>query len=640
MALVEIDTSLNIDDLDADLKDVEKRIKSLRKELTDKSFKLELDANEFEKTKEELEDTLVAIKNLREEINSTVNPSQAKVDALASLEQDADVLRAKLAEQEATLTRETEEVQNQNAEYDRLIIKSEAMSKELAKQEKIQKRNKKISGAVGGVFKDLGRQLKNLVRSALLIGTIVAGFRMLKDNIGSLIMKSNEVRTAVGEIKGSLQQMAVPIANALIPVVVTLANWFNQILVLINMIISKLAGLGFAKMKKDAQKAFGKSGTGGGKAGNGLSTASFDTLNQLQGSGSGGAGGGADQIDAIYDASELAENELNRLLTVIGLVGAALAAWKFPVAGLSFFENFIGYATLILGLIMSIKNLWDMWENGVTAGNLMGYLLGIVAVVTSLYFLFGSLAAGLGLVVGGLALLAVAFNDVAENGANLYNILAIIIGAFMIGMGIAVLTGSWIPLLIGAIAGIVLAFIALGGGAEDVIADIKQIFNGLITFLTGVFTGDWKKAWTGIKDIFTGLFKLMFDSVKSLVNGVIKGVNWLQDKLESVGGFLSAGGGSGEARHMAQWTQAWPLANGAVIPPNREFLAVLGDQKSGTNIEAPLDTIVEAVRQAGVGSGQNINIQFTGDLAQLARVLKPVIQTEAVRTGNKLIGGI
>ena len=40
------------------------------------------------------------------------------------------------------------------------------------------------------------------------------------------------------------------------------------------------------------------------------------------------------------------------------------------------------------------------------------------------------------------------------------------------------------------------------------------------------------------------------------------------------------------------------LAEGSVIPPNREFLAVLGDQKSGTNIEAPLDTIVQAFRMA------------------------------------------
>lgn len=56
------------------------------------------------------------------------------------------------------------------------------------------------------------------------------------------------------------------------------------------------------------------------------------------------------------------------------------------------------------------------------------------------------------------------------------------------------------------------------------------------------------------------------------------------------------------------------LANGAVIPPNRQFLAMLGDQKHGTNIEAPLDTIVEAVEKANAGrSGPTIvNVQISG----------------------------
>lgn len=56
------------------------------------------------------------------------------------------------------------------------------------------------------------------------------------------------------------------------------------------------------------------------------------------------------------------------------------------------------------------------------------------------------------------------------------------------------------------------------------------------------------------------------------------------------------------------------LANGAVIPPNRQFLAMLGDQKHGTNIEAPLDTIVEAVEKANAGrnGSTTVNVQISG----------------------------
>lgn len=82
------------------------------------------------------------------------------------------------------------------------------------------------------------------------------------------------------------------------------------------------------------------------------------------------------------------------------------------------------------------------------------------------------------------------------------------------------------------------------------------------------------------------------------------------------------------------------LASGAVIPPNAPFVAVLGDQRSGTNIEAPLSTIQEAVENVMDGrQPQSISITFAGDLAQLGRVLKPVIDNESRRRGGSLIKG-
>ena len=77
------------------------------------------------------------------------------------------------------------------------------------------------------------------------------------------------------------------------------------------------------------------------------------------------------------------------------------------------------------------------------------------------------------------------------------------------------------------------------------------------------------------------------------------------------------------------------LANGAVIPANSQFLALLGDQKHGTNIEAPLDTIVAAFQK--VAGDQNINITFKGSMAELVRVLKPEIEKEDKRKGVSLL---
>ena len=85
------------------------------------------------------------------------------------------------------------------------------------------------------------------------------------------------------------------------------------------------------------------------------------------------------------------------------------------------------------------------------------------------------------------------------------------------------------------------------------------------------------------------------------------------------------------------------LAKGTVIPPNAPFMAVLGDQRHGTNIEAPLETIKQALAEVlamqNGGGETNVNVTFTGDLAQLARVLKPAIETETRRKGGSLAKG-
>ena len=81
------------------------------------------------------------------------------------------------------------------------------------------------------------------------------------------------------------------------------------------------------------------------------------------------------------------------------------------------------------------------------------------------------------------------------------------------------------------------------------------------------------------------------------------------------------------------------LAEGAVIPPNAPFMAVLGDQRHGTNLEAPADLIRQIVREEMEGAelGGDIRIEFGGDLAGLASILAPVITREQRR--NSRAGG-
>ena len=156
---------------------------------------------------------------------------------------------------------------------------------------------------------------------------------------------------------------------------------------------------------------------------------------------------------------------------------------------------------------------------------------------------------------------------------------------------------------------------------------IKQIFNGIITFVKGVFTGNWRQAWEGVRQIFAGVWNSFDAIVKAPINAVIAFINSflyaiqvmqnsfanalnsmsisLPHWLEKLTGFSSVG------FNVGYWSAPMVpyLAQGAVIPPNKEFMAVLGDQKSGNNIEAPESLIRRIVREeSGNGKGSTYNV--------------------------------
>lgn len=86
------------------------------------------------------------------------------------------------------------------------------------------------------------------------------------------------------------------------------------------------------------------------------------------------------------------------------------------------------------------------------------------------------------------------------------------------------------------------------------------------------------------------------------------------------------------------------LAQGAVLPANKPFLAMVGEQRHGTNVEAPLGTIKQALAEvlAQMGGGdREVVIKFaaSGGLAELVRLLKPYIDKEGSRVGASMITG-
>lgn len=128
----------------------------------------------------------------------------------------------------------------------------------------------------------------------------------------------------------------------------------------------------------------------------------------------------------------------------------------------------------------------------------------------------------------------------------------------------------------------------------------------------------WSGFTSGLISGFKGAINKVIGGFESFINGIIDGINKFTSGLSVIGEVASKitgddYSGIGQIKHISLPR----LAQGAVIPPNKEFMAILGDQKRGTNIETPLDTMIEAFERAldsryTGGNNQPIVLQLNG----------------------------
>lgn len=410
--------------------------------------------------------------------------------------------------------------------------------------------------------------------------------------------------------------------------------------------------------------------------------------------------------EAFMGASELAFSFGRDLLNLIAqpiienkdLIASALYETLQPIEQITqSIETFIqNLVTKILDLYNAhIKPFIDSIASGISQ---------IVGVLLSAYNEY---------IAPILDTLAAKFNEVLNGPVSdainsFLNVIGKIIDALtLLWENVLVPLISWIvenivPVIAPIIETVGTVVLDLLGTIGNVVSGILDALGGLIDFIVGVFTGDWSKAWDGIKTIFSGIWKAIsslfsgiwealknivsggiefikslittawnaiksltstiwngiktvlsgiwnglksgastaFNAVKSVITSVwnaIKSVtssiwNGIKNTIRSViNGIIGAINGmirgvvnglnaviralnrihfsipswvpvfGGRSFGFSLGTISAPqipyLASGAVIPPNQEFLAVLGDQKQGTNIEAPESLIRKIMRE-------------------------------------------
>lgn len=585
-----------------------------------------------------------------------------------------------------------------------------------------------------------GLRLREVIRSALVFTIITQTLAKFRNWMGKVIKTNSEATAAVAKLKGALLTLAQPLVEVIIPAFISLVNTLTKIVSVAAQLVNYLFGKS-AKQSAESAKALNDQmnaleGVGDAAEESSKSLAGFDEINKLS---SGGDSAASEPIKANFELNmDMSESQLQNLLGLVTSIGVAFASWKLSSALGGGLNNMVGSLMAIGGSIVFVHGLFDAWANGVSWQNLQKSILGLTVAATGLSLLFGPTAAGIALIVGGLAMLVTGFKDAMEAGFNLENTMTSIAGVIATGLGISVLTGSLLPALISGVAAVLLAItVATGHGEElldgvrqmlngfveffkgiftgdieraigglsgifgglrtsvdavlqgvrdlflgffdwldektggklhgilmfikgiffgtfesirtifsDVIGAVEQILGGLITFVSGVFTGDWDKAWEGVKDIFKGVFNGVVSILEGAVNLIIRGINWMIKQLNKISFTLpdwvpGIGGKSIGINIPAIKELSTPrLATGAVVPPNREFMAVLGDNKTETEVVSPLSTMkqamLEAMREVGAGNGET-TLVLEGEMAALARVLRPYLLKEGQRVGITIV---
>jgi hypothetical protein len=300
----------------------------------------------------------------------------------------------------------------------------------------------------------------------------------------------------------------------------------------------------------------------------------------------------------------------------------------------------------------------------------------------------------IGIVIAGVTVAIIAYN-IALNITTISTTIATVATAAF-GAAMAFIT-SPITLVILAITALIVIVYLLIDNWEEIKEAAVEIWTAIADFFTGLWesiTGALTKAWDAIADFFTGLWEdikgiwtdaatwfetkvfqpiknafasigkaiadiwqgiwnvirgiinIIISGVEGFVNAIIFGINLLIEGINALLSLITAlpqalGFDVDLSIPTIGKVNLPRLAKGAVIPPNREFLAVLGDQRSGRNIEAPEGLIRDII--ADELGKQNFSIdaklELGGTMGQFVRYMQPKFSAEANRRGRSATKG-
>ena len=406
--------------------------------------------------------------------------------------------------------------------------------------------------------------------------------------------------------------------------------------------------LGFVALKKLIGLSLGSALLGGIKSG--LNIKSLPVIFNNFGKAIGKAWSGINWMDFI--------NSHQPLLVIYKILGQMTSAWaagaKLLFTGgkssaaqsaLTFMSTgmrlIAGIPAILGGAIIAVKNFFDMWENGWSILKTIFEAIGIAlaaigAVILGAPALVAGVIAGIVFAISQIVIVVHDNWDAIKSwwsgtAVPFFQMVWNYIVQFIsnIAKGIKEKVMLIVNVIASVIQGSMSTISAVFNGIKNTISSIlNAIKTTIISIVQSIVTGstaplqNMKTAWVNvfntIKSSIVNIMSSMWNGIRNVINSILSGIqsmaNNVVNGINVVIRALNAIPKINLNIPTVGQVSIPHLAKGAVIPPNKEFLAVLGDQKSGTNIEAPLDTIKQAFMETLMASGGMQGGKDEGDI--------------------------
>lgn len=556
---ITIETKLSTNKFDKQVIDLEKKIKN-EEEKAQLKLKAKLQAeDELEKHKQKIFEIEKEYEKTSQQVEHLQNIMSKQSQGISLTPQDFTDLQnyAEINKQNeklgATLDKAYEKQTKLNNKVEQTSLAYKQIQdnaqgyKTKIESVKLQKQQAQVNQIKDGFNKmntSVSSSIKHIGRLALGIFSVASAYRLMSAASSTLGQYDEQYATNLEYIRYLIAQAIAPALKYVVNLASTLLSYLNYIL---------NAWFGITLFSKNSAKNFmnAKNSTGGiskntGKIKKDLQTTPFDEMNILTDTSdsgtSGGAGGGAiaPSIDPSMLQGEvpdwlkwIADNK-DLILAIMTGIASGLLAWKLGLDGI----KALGIGLLIAGIVYTIESLLEYlqdpsWEN-------FGKIIqGIGIAIIGLGALIGSVplvvAGAIVLIVGTIVKYWEQIKAFLQNGIDWLKSKA-----------------DWIKDNFGIVGeAIYLIFVNLLqevlDTADDIFRGLKDVLDGIIRFVKGVFTGNWKEAWEGIKQIakgvadsLGGLFKFPFNMIIAGMNTLIRGINKIKfdvpDWVPGIGG--------------------------------------------------------------------------------------------------------